>query len=292
MPTVRFERVDPRQNISRFYEIALAPPDLFGRCRVHRHWGRIGTESVWATTDHLDEAEAQACFRRHVAKRVRNGYVLVSDQDGLLADMPAVPRSGRQRLLAIVDELEILSRRTASGETGSLGSIIASLGSVVRHASPEARPIPGDQGQVASWPVDDVDERVRTRVTALLDALVSEVIGPEEAAGITRRLQHGGTMAAAVVVVPRTKHALLDRALLEMFADDRRLDALAQRLHRQDVRFLGQLVQMPFAAVLREAGGDRRVIDALQARLDRLGLRLGSVAPRWSPPGLTRRRAG
>jgi hypothetical protein len=118
------------------------------------------------------------------------------------------------------------------------------------------------------------------------------VIGPEEAVGITRRLQHGGTMAAATVVVPRTKHALLDRALLEMFADDRRLDALAQRLHRQDVRFLGQLVQLPFAAVLREAGGDRRVIDALQARLDRLGLRLGSVAPRWSPPGLTRRRAG
>ncbi len=38
---LRLTRIDPAQNMRRFYRLALQP-DLFGGCTLIREWGRIG----------------------------------------------------------------------------------------------------------------------------------------------------------------------------------------------------------------------------------------------------------
>lgn len=40
--SLRFERIDPDENMYRFYRMRLQP-DLFGQVSLIREWGRIGT---------------------------------------------------------------------------------------------------------------------------------------------------------------------------------------------------------------------------------------------------------
>ena len=75
--TVRLSRVDPSQNMARFYEIDLQPT-LFGEFSVQRHWGRIGTagqsKSYWFSTEEI--ALNQAALLE-TSKR-RRGYICPS----------------------------------------------------------------------------------------------------------------------------------------------------------------------------------------------------------------------
>jgi len=70
---VHLRRIDPTQNMRRFYTLAIQPT-LFGGASVIRNWGRIGTngQSMMETFDNEDDAAA-ALLRLERAKR-RRGY--------------------------------------------------------------------------------------------------------------------------------------------------------------------------------------------------------------------------
>ena len=70
---VHLRRIDPTQNMRRFYTLAIQPT-LFGGASVIRNWGRIGTngQSMMETFDSEDDA-AVASLRLERAKR-RRGY--------------------------------------------------------------------------------------------------------------------------------------------------------------------------------------------------------------------------
>lgn len=53
---VHLQRIDPTQNMRRFYTLAIQPT-LFGGASVIRNWGRIGTngQSMMETFDSEDE---------------------------------------------------------------------------------------------------------------------------------------------------------------------------------------------------------------------------------------------
>jgi predicted DNA-binding WGR domain protein len=70
---VHLRRIDPTQNMRRFYTLAIQPT-LFGGASVIRNWGRIGTngQSMMETFDSDDDA-ANASFGLERAKR-RKGY--------------------------------------------------------------------------------------------------------------------------------------------------------------------------------------------------------------------------
>lgn len=71
---VHLRRIDPSQNMRRFYMLAIQPT-LFGGASVIRNWGRIGTsgQSMMETFDSEGEA-ATASTRLERTKR-RRGYV-------------------------------------------------------------------------------------------------------------------------------------------------------------------------------------------------------------------------
>ncbi|MBB4403011.1 MULTISPECIES: WGR domain-containing protein [Rhizobium/Agrobacterium group] len=71
--TIHLRRIDPSQNMRRFYVLAIQPT-LFGGASVIRHWGRIGTigQSKIETFD-SDHDAATAAMRLQKAKR-RRGY--------------------------------------------------------------------------------------------------------------------------------------------------------------------------------------------------------------------------
>lgn len=54
---VHMRRIDPTQNMRRFYSLAIQPT-LFGGASVIRNWGRIGTkgQSMMETFDQAEEA--------------------------------------------------------------------------------------------------------------------------------------------------------------------------------------------------------------------------------------------
>lgn len=70
---VHLHRIDPTQNMRRFYSLAIQPT-LFGGASVVRNWGRIGTygQTMMETFDDVDEAAA-ALARLERVKR-RRGY--------------------------------------------------------------------------------------------------------------------------------------------------------------------------------------------------------------------------
>ncbi len=70
---VHLRRIDPSQNMRRFYTIAIQPT-LFGGASIIRNWGRIGTNgrSMVETFDSDGDA-ANASMHPERAKR-RRGY--------------------------------------------------------------------------------------------------------------------------------------------------------------------------------------------------------------------------
>ncbi|MFG1316391.1 WGR domain-containing protein [Xanthobacter autotrophicus] len=70
---VHLRRIDPAQNMRRFYALAIQPT-LFGGASVIRNWGRIGSngQAMMQTFDRPDEAD-DALIRLERSKR-RRGY--------------------------------------------------------------------------------------------------------------------------------------------------------------------------------------------------------------------------
>lgn len=70
---VYLRRIDPSQNMRRFYMLAIQPT-LFGGASVIRNWGRIGAngQSMMETFDNA--AEAETAFIRLERTKRRRGY--------------------------------------------------------------------------------------------------------------------------------------------------------------------------------------------------------------------------
>lgn len=71
---IHLRRIDPAQNMRRFYVLAVQPT-LFGGASVIRNWGRIGTsgQAMVRTFDQPEEADS-ALIRLARSKR-RRGYL-------------------------------------------------------------------------------------------------------------------------------------------------------------------------------------------------------------------------
>lgn len=67
------ERVDPRQNMHRFYALELELT-LFGEISVTRRWGRIGSHGRSAVAVCEDEKEALALFLDLARRKIRRKY--------------------------------------------------------------------------------------------------------------------------------------------------------------------------------------------------------------------------
>ncbi|RUV46442.1 WGR domain-containing protein [Mesorhizobium sp. M5C.F.Ca.IN.020.29.1.1] len=70
---LHLRRIDPTQNMRRFYVLAIQPT-LFGGASVIRNWGRIGTsgQSMMQTFDRIEEADNT--FERLERSKLRKGY--------------------------------------------------------------------------------------------------------------------------------------------------------------------------------------------------------------------------
>jgi predicted DNA-binding WGR domain protein len=70
---IHLRRIDPSQNMRRFYALAIQPT-LFGGASVVRNWGRIGTHSQSMTETFDNTADAVLASRRLERMKRRRGY--------------------------------------------------------------------------------------------------------------------------------------------------------------------------------------------------------------------------
>ena len=70
---VHLTRIDPAQNMARFYDIGLQPT-LFGDVAVRRQWGRIGTAGQGLMQTFATAAAAAGAQARLERAKRRRGY--------------------------------------------------------------------------------------------------------------------------------------------------------------------------------------------------------------------------
>jgi predicted DNA-binding WGR domain protein len=70
---IELRRIDPAQNMRRFYRVDVQP-DLFGGVILVKEWGRIGTQSRMVAEPHDNAALALAAMTRHAERKRRRGY--------------------------------------------------------------------------------------------------------------------------------------------------------------------------------------------------------------------------
>lgn len=73
MNRVQLRRVDPSQNMRRFYSLALQP-DLFGGCDLVREWGRIGQAGTVRRDRYASPTEAQQALEAKRREKEKGGY--------------------------------------------------------------------------------------------------------------------------------------------------------------------------------------------------------------------------
>jgi len=72
---IRVERIEPEQNMYRFYRLRTQA-DLFGGVTLFREWGRIGTSGRQKTDSYDDAGQATNALLALVRTKKRRGYRL------------------------------------------------------------------------------------------------------------------------------------------------------------------------------------------------------------------------
>ena len=72
------QRIDPGQNMFRFYSTTLQP-NLFGGHSLIRTWGRIGTAGTTKVELFSSDAEAERARSRLIRAKLGRGYRLTSN---------------------------------------------------------------------------------------------------------------------------------------------------------------------------------------------------------------------
>lgn len=67
------ERIEPEQNMARFYAVSIEPT-LFGDACLTRRWGRIGSKGQIKVHHFAQEKEAVALFLDLVRQKRQRGY--------------------------------------------------------------------------------------------------------------------------------------------------------------------------------------------------------------------------
>ena len=70
---IRIERIDPAQNMRRFYRMHIQP-DLLGGANLFKEWGRIGTAGRQMTETFADAGQAIDELLAHMRTKKRRGY--------------------------------------------------------------------------------------------------------------------------------------------------------------------------------------------------------------------------
>jgi predicted DNA-binding WGR domain protein len=70
---VHLRRVDPSQNMRRFYSLSIQPT-LFGGASLIRDWGRIGTRGQTMMETYDTANDADLAFDRLERSKRRRGY--------------------------------------------------------------------------------------------------------------------------------------------------------------------------------------------------------------------------
>lgn len=73
--SLRLTRIDPAQNMRRFYRLALQP-DLFGGCTLIREWGRIGRGGQVKFEGFSSEGQAVDALMALQRRKERRGYAI------------------------------------------------------------------------------------------------------------------------------------------------------------------------------------------------------------------------
>lgn len=71
--SIHMKRIDPTQNMRRFYALAIQPT-LFGGASVIRNWGRIGTDGRSMMETYDRSSDAVAALGRLFQQKRRRGY--------------------------------------------------------------------------------------------------------------------------------------------------------------------------------------------------------------------------
>ena len=78
LPTsVHLHRIEPDENMHRYYRMHLAP-DLFGGCALVREWGRIGMSCRREIELHESEGRAQDRLLIVARQKKGRGYIAVA----------------------------------------------------------------------------------------------------------------------------------------------------------------------------------------------------------------------
>jgi len=72
---VQMRRIDPAQNMRRFYRLSVQR-DLFGGASLVREWGRIGFRGQVMVESHADEGRAINALMKLAAVKKRRGYTV------------------------------------------------------------------------------------------------------------------------------------------------------------------------------------------------------------------------
>ncbi|GAB2208954.1 WGR domain-containing protein [Roseibium sp. ROS1] len=78
---VHLRRIDPAQNMRRFYSLSVQPT-LFGGASLVRTWGRIGTQGQMMMETFDDEAQACQAMKRLECRKKRRGYESAKKSQG------------------------------------------------------------------------------------------------------------------------------------------------------------------------------------------------------------------
>ena len=71
--TLVLRRVEPEQNVARFYALMIER-DLFGHIVLVRHWGRVGSQARERVEPYANQDEAAAAMGKLAAAKRRRGY--------------------------------------------------------------------------------------------------------------------------------------------------------------------------------------------------------------------------
>ncbi|MFK0333886.1 WGR domain-containing protein [Rhizobium sp. NPDC090275] len=70
---LHLRRIDPSQNMRRFYSLSIQPT-LFGETSLIRHWGRIGTNGQEMMETFDESTAATKAMAKLVGSKRRRGY--------------------------------------------------------------------------------------------------------------------------------------------------------------------------------------------------------------------------
>jgi predicted DNA-binding WGR domain protein len=82
---IRLTRLDPDQNMRRYYGCHLQP-SMLGTVDLVREWGRLGKAGTIRVDRYASDADARAALAETVRRKTRRGYAMASGHSRSIAE--------------------------------------------------------------------------------------------------------------------------------------------------------------------------------------------------------------